>query len=299
MAYDAKDKSVAQGAPVEFYKFTGDFGVYRYTTDNIPGTCNGEIYLPVEGGISRSAIELTTAVDNLVTCDIMLPADNPVAQSVAFKQNPDVWEVEIRRAHRGDDWASEWSLEWWGFGLGSSVSGDIATLQTGDAIQQFFGRTIPNVTYKRSCNHKLYDARCKVDIADWTLTTSVIKVQASFVTVDNDQAANDALAGGQAVVPRTGETRPILRNTDNVIKIAYPFIDIEPGDEIKLIFGCDHSKTGDCLQRFNNVINYGGFDDIPSADPFEDLTFDQIVTETVNSSRLTRPTVWRVSGGKG
>ena len=52
MAYATKDKSVQQGQPVEFYKFTGDFGTYRYTSDIVSGVCNGEMYVPVDGSLS-------------------------------------------------------------------------------------------------------------------------------------------------------------------------------------------------------------------------------------------------------
>lgn len=278
MAYATKDKSVQQGQPVEFYKFTGDFGTYRYTSDIVSGVCNGELYVPVEGGISHSDIELTVVTDSIVTTDIELPASNPLARAIAFGVTPDIWQVEIRRAHYGDDWNTEWSLEWQGFGQSSRAENGLAILSTGNLIQQFFGKTMPNVRYVRSCNHKLYDARCKVNKANWTLEAEVSKIQGSLITVVNDFAGNNELNGGQVINSRTGERRPILTNVDNVIRVPYKFVDLVIGDELQLIFGCNKRRNGDCRQRFNNVKNYGGFDWIPVNDPFADMTFLTIKT---------------------
>ena len=40
---------------------------------------------------------------------------------------------------------------------------------------------------------------------------------------------------------------------------------IEPGDQFEIIAGCDKTKTS-CKNKFNNLINFRGFPDIPGSD---------------------------------
>src|SRR5690606_23628846 len=96
------------------------------------------------------------------------------------------------------------------------------------------------------------------------------------------------LKAGEIVNTRTGEKRGIYDNNSNIVTISYPFVDIIPGDEVELVYGCDHKRTGHCRLRFDNVVNYGGFDFIPVVNPFTDLHFDSIVTETIKEEWRTR-----------
>lgn len=281
MTYAVKDISVESGGPVEFYKFTGPFGTFRYTSDNKPGVCDGELYVVLEGGISRTAIDTSVASDSVVTCDITLPAKSELAVLYCYTKSPDELMVEVRRAHRGDDWNTEWEMEWRGFGLDTSTNGDEAIIRTGSALQAKLTGNIASIYYQRSCNHKLFDSRCGVDKADWTLTTTITKIQSFIITVDDDQAADNALEGGEIINTRTGESRTIYSNTNNVLRISAPFVMAEVGDTVELVFGCDHSRLGHCKNRFNNVERFGGFPFIPTVNPFTDLRFESKVVTSI------------------
>lgn len=297
MTYAVKDVSVESGEPVEFYKFTGPFGTFRYTTDNKPGVCNGELYIVLEGGVSRTPVDTGTATDSVVTCDITLPATCDLAVLYCYTKSPDELMVEVRRAHRGDDWNTEWEMEWHGFGLDTSTNGDEAVIRTGSALQALLTGNIASIYYQRSCNHKLFDSRCGVDKANWTLNATITKIQSSIITVDDDQAANDALAGGEIVNTRTGESRTIYSNTDNVLRVSAPLVMAEVGDTVELVFGCDHSRLGHCKNRFDNVQRFGGFPFIPTVNPFTDLHLDSKVVTSVKEDYVKyRTSGYTVSG---
>lgn len=285
MTYLKKDRSVDDGAPVEFYKIVGPFGTIRLTTDNTPGILGGEIYNPLPGSISRSAIELSAVTDSTVTVDVIIPSDSEVAKLCCYKSSPDFLTVTILSAHRGDDWSTDFRVEWVGYGLSTSVSGDYATIKTGTAIQTLLGGNLGTVYYQRSCNHALFDERCKINKADWTITSTVTYIEGSMVRVVNDQAADHELRGGEIYIARTGEIRAIQDNVDNLIYVSYPFFDIELGEELEITYGCDHLRLGHCKQRFNNVANYGGMDWIPVDNPFADFAKEAIVTETLKTER--------------
>lgn len=281
MSYAGKDKSVDKGAPVEFFKFYGNFGTFRYTSDDAPAMCNGELYLPIKGGVSCGAVETSSVADSVITVDITVPSNSGVALLYCFNKTPDNMTVEVRRAHRGDDWSVEFEVEWHGFALDTTVTGDYATIKTGSVIQAKLQGNVAAIYYQRSCNHVLFDERCKVNKADWTLEAVVTKIQGKLITVEEVPAGNGALKAGEIIIPRSSEKRGIYGNDENIITISYPFIDIEIGDAVELVYGCDHRRLGHCFSRFNNVANYGGFDFIPVTNPFVDLRFDTIVTETI------------------
>ena len=281
MAYAARDRSVSDGAPVEFYKFTGPFGVFRYTTSHKEETFLGEVYSPV-AGLSRSAIEIGSVIDTLTTNNINLPCDDPLALLYNYGLTPRTLSVIIYRAHRGDDWTSEYSIEWTGIGTGYTTSDDIATIETSSVLQSLMAGNLASVYYQRICNHTLYDSRCKVNKADYTYSAVVTGITGPFIQVDDDHVVDGLLVSGTILCLRTGEERNIISNISDRLKIGYSFIDLIVGDVVELSLGCDHTRTGDCEHKFNNVANYGGFDFIPVENPFDDVTSQDKIVKSIN-----------------
>lgn len=283
MTYAQKDSSVADGAPVECYKFVSPLGTFRFTSDNRPVEMGGEIFEPLQ--ITRTAIETGSLVDTIMTMDFIIPADHDLAKLFCYKVSPESLEVEVRRGHRGDDWANDYQIEWKGYGLGTSVSGDWATLSTGSVIQDRLRGNTASIVYQRMCNHILFDERCKVNRDDWTVSAIITKIQNQLITVDNDGFANEELKLGELVNVRSGERRGIYDNQNNIVTVSYPLIDVAVGDEVTLTLGCNRLRLGHCKLRFNNVANYGGFDFIPTVNPFVDLKPDALLKTKVDKER--------------
>jgi len=290
MTYAANDLSVSNGEPVEFYRFTGPFGVFRYTTSHDAETLNGEQYLPLPG-LRRTAIETGSVIDTLTTNDISVPCDCELALLYNYGLTPRTLNVTVYRAHRGDDWATDYSIEWTGIGTGYSVTNDVATISTGSVLQALLNGNLSSVYYQRICNHTLFDARCKAVRADFTVTATVTHAIGQLITVDNDGFGDGNLTIGTITLLRTGEERSIVSNVSDVIKIGYQFIDIQVGDTVELTQGCDHLKLGHCTTRFNNVANYGGFDDVPVKNPFDSLVNQDKIVQTVDI--LTKKEMWQ------
>ena len=78
------------------------------------------------------------------------------------------------------------------------------------------------------------------------------------------------LAGGWLQTP-DGARHMIISDTGSGVELLYP-VAIEPGTEVLLTVGCDHS-TATCAGRFGNLDNYGGFPAIPSKNPFSTGVF--------------------------
>jgi len=290
MTYADIDKSANDGAPIECYKIFSLFGEFFYTNNNEEIMFNGDVYEPLN--ISHSKIITSSALDDINTVDINIPAQSPLAILYCFLKSPDDVTVQIFRIHRSDDLSVSFKSEWIGIAIGSGVGDDIATIKTGSILQAKLNGSSGNILYQRVCNHDLYDARCKVDKNAFKILATVTKVQGTRITLNSDGTSDNTLQDGTITNDRTGEVRSITTNVNNVITVTLGFIDIEKDDTVTIYHGCNHVRLGDCKQKFNNVVNYGGMDFIPTVNPFVELSKQnqaQITEKTKVEAGNTQP----------
>lgn len=280
MSYAVKDRSIHDGAPIECYEFVASHKTWRFTSYHTAVTVDGDLYTPLP--ITRSAIDVGSVIDALQTMDFNIPCDHELAQTFCYTISPKELAVTVKRVHEGDDFATDFRVEWKGDISGASASGKWATIKTAGKFQTKLNGNTSSVFYQRTCNHVLFDVRCKVVKASFTTSALVVKVQGQIITVDNDDVANGDLIAGEMLNTRTGEVQGIIDNITNVLRIGYRFFDIVVGDFVDLTQGCDHQRLGHCKNRFNNVDNYGGFDHVPERNPFEQLNY------AANTSITTR-----------
>lgn len=290
MSYKSVDTSVRSGAPVEFYKFgvsygcpgdgepgmPGDVGAaasdvetvssFFYTNDNVVHEYDGKEYVPAN--VRRSAIEVTSVIDSLVTVDIDLPITDKLAQLYCLLKMPLSLDVDIFRWHRGTSLSSDVKRIWSGQATGYTVRNNIATINTQSTLQANLRLSTKQVVCQASCNHRLYDARCKVNKADYTYDAIVNLVRGTKIFVDDDHAANHDLRLGKIVNNRTLESRIITDNASNVISVTYDFLDIVAGDSVTISHGCDKAYST-CQAKFNNLENFGGFKWLPIDNPYD------------------------------
>lgn len=283
MSYAAKDDSIHDAEPIEFYEFIAQHKTWRFTSYHKPFQAatqseGAQWYTPLP--IIRTTIEISSIIDAPTTMDFQIPHDHEIARTFCYPdKSPKELVVIVRSYHEGDDPTIDFKVEWYGHIAGNSAAGKWGIIKTASIIRTELGGFLSSVYYQKSCNHVLFDARCKAVEADFTEVASVVKIQKQIITVNNMVFSADELINGVMENVRTGERQGIISNNLNIIRIGYPFFDIVVGDDVKLIRGCDHQRLGDCKDVFNNVDNYGGFDFIPEINPFEKLTYAS-VTET-------------------
>lgn len=141
---------------------------------------------------------------------------------------------------------------------------------------------------------ELGDARCKIDLNSQTVDDYEITMTATVVDVIDRQVFECALDGeiktGEEVAPddfykqgrcvftsgnNTGAEFKIITNVagaiigppqSNLITLWLPTnYDISLGDTLTLIAGCDKTRA-QCRDKFDNVINFRGFPDVPGPD---------------------------------
>lgn len=148
------------------------------------------------------------------------------------------------------------------------------------ALQQDVGKR-----YTPYCQNDLGLGICGlgVDLADYTYTGSVDTAtsQKEFTCIDLNPALTDSNRFRFGYVTWTsgnniGKKSQVRIHTyaDGVhtIELFYDmFYEIQADDGFTAVFGCDKDMNGDCLNVFDNVINFFGFPAVPGKDVFANM----------------------------
>lgn len=287
MTYADRENSIALGAPFECYEFLTPLGNFRYTTLPVEvelgtGEDNAmQLYEPLQ--VTRGAAEISAIIDTLATMDFNIPVGSPLAQAYLGRNVPEYLTTRVYRAHWGDDLETEFAVEWRGEATGYSYSDEGAlVVSTQSIIQSRVQGMGATVYYQLSCNHRVYDARCKADPAEFTHVTTVTGIDNIRIRVASQGYANGLLQLGRMVNPATDEERSIFANENDEIQVTYPFLNLKVGDTVHLILGCNNTM-GTCFERFDNVVNYGGFRYVPLQNIL--LDFGETVVKSSSGSR--------------
>lgn len=266
--YNELEASPASSAPIECYKFIGTFKTYFYTSADRTINLAGEDYLPVP--VTRSRVKAGTQEDDNLSLDLEFPFDVEVILDYAYAQTPPKLVLEVYRRQPDADSGTDFVLFWKGVVRGFNVNDRVAKIQVPSVFSLALQGELPSVYYQVPCNHVLYDARCGVPRSSHRFTGTVQVVDGVAITLTSAPTTTNDLAAGEIVNLRNTERRLILSNTGSSISIGYPFVDLLPGDPVELVRGCNHrGKSGDCKLKFDNLINYGGYEYIPADNPFQ------------------------------
>lgn len=140
-------------------------------------------------------------------------------------------------------------------------------------IAQRFKRKVGG-TYTRQCRHTLGDTLCTVAtnlITETGEVDTVVSSLRSFTDTSLDNSTDDYYAYGYLTWTsgaNEGVSVEVLSYTgaSGTIALAIPMAHtIQVGDTYTLFPGCDKTLD-DCKNKYNNVINYGGFPHMPGND---------------------------------
>lgn len=283
MSYLDSEKSVRGGQPTELYKLVGTYETYYYSSGvrNVvfdDGSLDGngdpigpQTYVAVP--IQRSEVVAGTQDDDGLDITIQLPATTPVVIAYGFQSTPPSLNLTIYRYHSLNAFVPYWVGPVSAFKTQDGVTSIQSTSDLANALATDF----PNVYFQGPCNLILFDIRCKQIEANWSGAANVTAISANGLTVTVDaipHGATDTDLDGQLVggvlENAKNEARMIISQVAGVITVNFPFANLQVGDAVQLIAGCDHAYAGDCLTKFDNQINYGGFPFISANNPFTD-----------------------------
>lgn len=266
MPYSSYEESVQDGQPVELYTFMFRGTAYRYTSADKDVTFDTQTYIAAQ--LERSEIqEVSDLPKNNIT--IRAPRDFEIAQFFNPTPPSEVVPFTLREFHNTDG-SPEAIVKWQGRVLNVDWSGSEATL-TCENIFTSLKRQGLRRLYQRQCPHILYGAQCGLDSslfrseAQLTSGGTVNLVSPAFLVLGDDY-----LAGGYMEWERTPgvfERRAIRTHVGDTIQVTHAIPDLTALNTVRVYPGCDHMPTT-CIDKFDNLVNYGGFPYIPEQNPF-------------------------------
>lgn len=134
-------------------------------------------------------------------------------------------------------------------------------------LMQALTRTIVRVTTKE-CDADLGDARCKVNLATYTVTGTIGSVTNNRVITDAARTeALDWYTAGKITFTsglNNGLSMEIKKYTVGSVTLeeAMPFA-LSAGDTYSMYAGCLKRAIQDCKNKFGNISNFRGFPSLP------------------------------------
>lgn len=270
MTFASDEQSVQDGSPIELYKFIGTYNTYRLTNRGEDVTNSDGTY---DGGfaIRRSSLEEGTQEDDDISLDVDLSASHPMVTEYAINEPPPDLRLIVYRAHPTDldDTLVLFDGEVVSWNIRMTREGRVASMKVPSLFSFLFDAPLPRPKYQAPCNHVLGDARCGVDMTDPANThdTTISTITSNVIVVADTPFGDGECDGGEMIAG--GERRMITGNVGTTYTISSPFSPgVSTSDAVTLRRGCDRALGGDCINRFDNAINFGGFPLVPNRNPF-------------------------------
>ena len=273
MTYDQKERSAYGGRPVELYRFTKGTSIFRHTDSDQDVTIGAETYT-AGWPLSRTEPELSKE-EKHSQLKITTALTHPVAQLfMPGAPSETVW-VTVLRAHVGD---TDTNVVWQGKvrGVSWKASKGEATFEC-DPVDKTLGKMGFRQTFGPQCNKNLYSPRCGVSEADYAVDVTISAISANGFAVTAavfGDKPNQWYRLGELYIPTLGARMQILDHTGTVCTLKVPILGLTVGAKGRAIAGCDHcwkkadGSNGDCIARFNNGINFGGWPFVPTKNPY-------------------------------
>ncbi|MEX2524439.1 MAG: phage BR0599 family protein [Gammaproteobacteria bacterium] len=242
---------------IELYRFVVAGLVFGYTTSPSKVTHDGQDYDPIY--VRRNEIEHTEEIAR-ARISVRLPRDAGVAALFVGGAPATVMELDI---FQQDDEATV--VIWTGRVLTAAWSGSEVVLQC-EPIFSSMKRTGLHARYQKLCRHALYDDNCKVVRNDFrVLATLTARTDLTLSAAEFDTKEDGWFIAGY--VEYGNQRRAIVDHAGDTITLSSPLIDSEVGEDVAAFAGCAHDRQT-CIDKFDNVVNYGGMPFIPRINPF-------------------------------
>lgn len=270
MSYSVTERSQSRAKPRELYKFEGTYGNYYYTSqqeDVVYDDGDGRGPQTYEAySMKRTGIKIGTHEDDGLDITVELPVRLQVVQDYAFQISPPKLRLTIYRYHTLADVRTSWV----GPVSGIRLSKGVASIKSPSILSNALSGSCPSVYYQTPCNRILFDEGCKVDRAANSVEAAIVAISESGTTITLSTIGSKPAGffrAGELLLP-SGERRMVIDQSGTSVLINFPFSRVTKHQRCELTAGCDHAYNGDCLNKFDNQVQFGGFMFIPNINPF-------------------------------
>lgn len=264
MSYESLERSWHSGQPVEIYRFY--YGEQEWNYSSGP-TVEHEGVTYEAFPIGRTEITQTKEIHK-APIEVIMPRNSPLSSLYLTGHPERIVSLTIFRAHMGElyDYYTYWK------GRVVSVSWPDAATASFSCESVFTSLKRPGLRakYQRMCRHALYSQQCGVDMGDYAVPATIYwideETKKNLEVGDISGFEYDWFNGGFLETP-SGGFLSIAEHSGSYIKLAFP-CNLEEYSDIVLFPGCTRQREM-CKNRYDNLLNFGGFPWIPSRNPFD------------------------------
>lgn len=272
MSFAELESSRDKGEPVSLFLIRYGSAVnnfYAYTNHEQDITYAGIKYLAV-GDISHGSIKRSPSLDNAQIV-LRTPSEIPLASRWRSYPPSEVVSLTVRRGHVG---TSDFRVQWLGRLLSHKDLEDGGSEFTCEPRNTGLLRASLNRNYQYGCPHVLYSQGAGLCNADKDAATTTVTVEAvngplvNLISYVSNIDMGDYVTGTLEWITEDDryEVRAIIRiDEDGTFVLGGKAVDLLPGQEAKLVRGCNHLVDG-CASHANSP-NYGGQPYIPLVNP--------------------------------
>lgn len=264
--YATYEASVADGRPYHLYLFTDGTTSWRFS-DRAAAWDDGSNTWAASA-ISHGNI-LQSGDARRVDLSVTFPISDTFARRFLGVRSQAGTTLTI---YRGHEQVAETVAHWVGRVVSARAEGERITLRC-ESIQTSQKREGPGRAYSRICDHALYGDGCTLSVASfYTAGTATARTGQVYTVAAAAGEADGYYTGG---IIKFGDTLGyITEHTGTSLTVAGRMPDLEaaiggsPAASVSIAPGCDRRRET-CIEKFNNLVNYGGFRDIPTDNPFD------------------------------
>lgn len=272
--------STQDGSPVELFDFVwgqnslgidqtvyvtnADREIVVFRDDLNPS--RGVTYIPVT--IRRSEFDTTDQLDDAVQLQITMARGNPLEQVLATTDISKEIEVKVLQIHNnpnGDGYGQGGIIwVWTGLAVGRSVSVNEFEL-TCSTVGATLATTGITMRFQRLCPWPVYERGCRLNKDDWVSLLTVQSVNGAEVVTSPHGKPDGYFTGG--IMAIGAAFRFIISQVGNTMTLSAETLSLQAGAQVSVYPGCDRSAQT-CLDKFNNILNFGGVSFNPPTSPF-------------------------------
>lgn len=270
MSFSLTERAV-ESTKLELYEFAFDAEVWYYNngvTDYLDPT-TGRTFTPM--GIIRTDVIYSSDLSK-GGLELTLPNDCPFLDLFRVSKPSGVISCSIFRVNINDV-ALERVQIWIGKIIGTRKQ-QTNTALICEPIQKGVQRFGLQRLITTSCQYTLFDPNsCRAVKSNSELTTTVEAINNNQVTIaatgTADNYYNEGYMAWSHAQYAATETGTILTNVGSTRIVTLGSIPqgLDVGAEVRLYPSCDHTAQT-CLNKFSNIVNYGGFPHIPDKNLF-------------------------------
>lgn len=269
MTFLSRETSAYEGQPFELFQFQRGNDSFFYTSADVDKIFNGNTYEAVP--IKRASIKKS---QDSGQSNLRIDADGTIslAQLYVGSTPSQVVSVTIFALHENE---AESFVVWKGRVNSLRFQNNQAVINCETIITSFKRNGLRRL-YQRNCPHRLYDSTtCRASQLSFTTNATLSLVTELTVSSSSFGAfANDYFTGG-FLSWNSGnfvETSLITSHVGNTLTLRLAIPGLVAGADVIAVAGCDRTLET-CRNRFNNVVNFGGFPWLPNRNPFEEDVF--------------------------